>query len=287
MADQDDGYITTTTADVLLGEKWVPKILDVVYGAMVMKPLVTYFEAPVGVEKLHIPGMKKLVAEAITDGTPLVGAQNTETEVTLSLNLHKGVPFTITKRTLRQNFLGEQLLEQYTRRAGEAIAYAIDQSLLGLYSGLSQTVNCYSTGTTAGHITDAYLRTAINYLDEAGAPLNDRHFVICPMEKKTLLGIDKFSLASNFGSTEPIQNGLFGEIYGVKVWVSPYVATATTRQNLLFHKEAFGLAIQQGIDFNKSYEPLKVAWDVVVDALYGVVELRDTFAVNVITKAAA
>lgn len=287
MADQDDGYITTTTADVYIPERWLPEVWDVLYQSMVMRNLVRYYEVPPGTDVIHLPQMKKLVAEAITEGTALVGAQNTELKYDITINQQYGVPVTISDRVLTQNILGDGLKREYIRRAGEAIAYQIDQHLLGLYSGLSQTVNCYSTGTTAGHITDAYIRKAIQYLDEAGAPENDRHLVICPLEKNTLLGIDKFSLASNYGDGSVVQKGAWGEIYGVKVWVTNAVATSTTRKNLMFHRDFAGLAVQVPLKIAELYQPLKVATDVVVSALYGYSELRDAFGVTLATKATA
>lgn len=285
MADGDAGYITTTTADVYVAERWIPEIFDVLYQSMVMRPLVRFFEVPKGVDVIHLPQMKKLTAEAVTEGTALTGKQNTELKFDITMNKQYAVPFTISKRAMIQNFIGDQLMREYARRAGEAIAYQIDQDLLGLYSGLSQSIACYSTGSTYGHLTDAYIRQGVKYLDEAGAPNDNRFLVITPLEKYTLLGLDKFTLVQNIGSTDPIQRGQFGEIYGVKVFVTNAIKTATTRKNLMFHRDAFGLGIQAPPEVNSLYDPLKVAWDVVVDAIYGVSELRDDHAVALVTSA--
>ena len=184
------------------------------------------------------------------------------------------------------------LMGEYTKKAGYAIAKAVDSSIAGLYSGLSQYVGDGSTD-----ITDANIIRAIQYLDEADAPESDRYFVINPAAKADLMALDKFVLRTGPGwssDNSPIlhgakENGFWGDIYGVKVFVSTNLVTSagtpTVVHNLLFQKEAFGLAIQQNPRTQSQYKLEYLSNLVVCDVLYGVAELRDTFAVDFRAKA--
>jgi hypothetical protein len=146
--------------------------------------------------------------------------------------------------------------------------------------------------------------TAIQYLDEADAPAGDRSLVIAPSQSSALLGIDKFVRADavgylakmspivtgylESGSFQP-QNvkGYFGQIYGIGIYLSTNVPTTGTSpvstHNLLFHKDAFIAAIQKGVRIQSDYNIRSLATEVVADVLYGVLELRDTFAVKLLT----
>ena len=54
---------------------------------------------------------------------------------------------------------------------------------------------------------------------------------------------------------------------------------------MMFQKEAFGLAMQQAPRTQSQYKQEYLANLVTVDVLYGVAELRDTFAVDFRAKA--
>lgn len=272
------GPITTTTGAVLIPESWSKDLILSAQQKMVMRDIVQYVPVPKGMDTVHYGQIAGLTAEDITEGTDLTSKNNTETKLDLVMNKNKGVPFSFTKKFLTQVQQAPKMLDVYSVEAGRAIAKAIDLDLLGLYSGLSQVVTCTSV------LTDAKILEALLELDNAGAPEDDRHFVITPAQKGALLAIDKFSLVSNFGSSDPLQKGAWGEIYGLKIWVTNNVITATTRKNLMFHRDAFMLGVQQDAEVEVGpYMPKQQGFDVVVSAIYGVLEKRDTFAVTVTT----
>jgi hypothetical protein len=340
------GYFTPTTHAVMIPESWRKEVILALYDKMVMKNIINSITVPAGMDTLHFPNIAKLTAEAITPGTALVGKVNTETKTDLVIDQNYGVPMTIAKQTLIQAQTNLSIWDIYKNRAAEALAYQIDQHLLGLYSGLSQSVACSGTATTwavatayalgdlvipttpnafwyicvdagtshaatepdwplvleeqivdngaiwkavepyTGNLTKDRILESIQYLDEANAPENDRHLVITPAQKNSLLKMENFYDASKYGSVSPIQRGMFGQIFGVNVWVTNAVVTATTRQNLMFHRDFAMLGIQEDVVVgDPQWMELKQAYDWVVTALYGYKEIRDDFGVVITTAA--
>lgn len=284
--------MTVTTEAVFIPEVWSSEIIRETEANLVFADKVKRFDADVSKfgDTIHIPNLSNLTANNKVAGALVTTQAPTELEKTISINLHKEVSFyveDIAKVQSRYDLMGE-----YTKKAGYAIAKAIDTSVAGLYSGLTQYV-----GSGSADITDANIILAIQKLDEANAPENDRFFVINPAGKADLMAIDKFVLRTGPGwdsSNSPIlhgakENGFWGDIYGVKVYVSTNVVTETASpnvvHNMLFQKEAFGLAIQQSPRTQSQYKLEYLSNLVVCDVIYGLAELRDTFAVDFRTKA--
>lgn len=236
---------------------------------------------------LHIPNISNLTANTKTQGSEVTTQAVTETETTISINNWKETSFEIEDIVKVQSQY--DLRSEYTSKAGYAIAQAVDTSLLNLYSSLTST----DVGTYGTDITDATLVAAIQALDEVNAPIEDRYFVIKPSQKAAIMKLDKFVKADYLGSYDqptPVKKGpnnryLWGEIYGIPVYYTTQVTTTagtpTQTHNLLFHKEAFALALQQAPRTQASYWQKDLSWLVTCDVIYGVSVLRDTFGVEV------
>jgi hypothetical protein len=275
-----DGYFTPTTHAVMIPESWRKEAILALYAAMVMRGDITELQVPKGTDTLHFPTIAKLVAEAITPGTALVGNVNTEGQIDLTIDQNYGVPLSISKQLMIQAQTNIDLLALYRDRAAEALAYQIDQALLGLYSGLTQTVDL-----GVGDITAAGILTARTYLNKANAPQTNRYLVISPEQEEAMLSIDAFVDANLYGSGVPVQEGVIGRVFGFNVQVTDAVITSTTRRNLAFHRDFAAIGIQQDVEFDMSaFKPLEQAWDLVASILYGYCEMRDTFAVEIETQ---
>lgn len=181
------------------------------------------------------------------------------------------------------------LLSEYTSKAGFAIAEAIDTNLLGLYTGSTNT----DVGTYGSDITDAVILAAAEALDLANAPIDNRAFVIYPTQKTALLRIDKFVKADSMGEYQdptivrkgPPSRFMWGDIYGIPVYytrqVTSTAGTPTQYHNIMFHKEAFALALQQSPRTQSAYILEYLGNLVVVDVIYGYATLRSTFSIEV------
>lgn len=274
-------HMTKTTGDVFLPEIWSNGVLTAVEVNLVMAERVTRYDDMVKGkgDVLHIPNVSNLSANDKTASTQVTLNTVTETDSDLNIDKHKEVSFLVEDVLEVQS--AYDLLSKYTDRAGYAIAKQIDTDIVGVAT-FSQSKG---TGNTA--FTDAVILQSIQLIDEAEAPRSDRHFVIAAKGKRDILTLAKYADSTGAGwnpSNSPILNGSFTELYGVEVAVSNNVtgATGATTTNLLFHKEALAAALQQAPRTQEQYKLEYIASLVTVDAIYGVMKLRDTFGCKVL-----
>lgn len=281
--------ITTTTAAVFIPEVWSVETLRAAEAALVTAPLVKRYDSLVKGrgDTIHIPKISNLSANDKTQGSEVTTQTVTETEVTLYVNNWKETSFEIEDIVKVQS--NYDLMSEYTEKAGYAIAKAVDTSLLSLYTGFTNA----DVGTYGVDIGDAALVAALQKLDEANAPIQDRAFIIAPSQKAAIMKLDKFVKADYLGeyaSPTPVRKGpnsryLWGDIYGTPVYYTTNVqttaGTTTQTHNVLIHKEAWALALQQSPRTQSAYWQKDLAWLVTVDVIYGVAALRTDFGVEV------
>ena len=280
---------TVTTGASFIPEVWSMETLRATEDALVMAPLVKRFDTLVTGkgDTIHIPNVSNLSANSKTANTQVTLQAPTESDTSISINTHQEASFLVEDIfKVQSNY---DLMSEYTSKAGFAIAEAIDTNLLGLYTGSTNT----DVGTYGSDITDAVVLAAAEALDLANAPLEDRAFVIYPTQKTALLRIDKFVKADSMGQYQdptivrkgPPSRFMWGDIYGVPVYytrqVTASAGTPTQYHNIMFHKEAFALALQQSPRTQSSYILEYLGNLVVVDVIYGYATLRSTFSVEV------
>lgn len=269
------GFITPTTVDKFIPELWAKEIVSALNGRLVAANIFKNYPVTGSGDTVHFPKLANLAAEAFTPGTALEGKVNTEASVDVSINQFYAVPLSIDDIAKVQSDVN--LMQAYTGKAGEAMAVKIDSSILALYSGFTYDINATSD------ITDANLRKAIEYLDIANAPEEDRYLIIYPTQKNALLALDKFTLAANYGSVAPVQRGLFGSIYGLNVVVTTQVPYSSKRKNIVAHKDAIVYCSQQDVRFKVSERALALCTDVVAYSVWGVQNMRADFGVTIST----
>ena len=116
--------------------------------------------------------------------------------------------------------------------------------------------------------------------------------VVYPTQKTALLKIEKFVKADFMGQYQeptivrkgPNSRYMWGDIYGTPVyWTKQVTATAgtpTQYHNIMFHKEAIALAMQQSPRTQSDYRLEYLGNLVVVDAIWGIKTLRPTFGIE-------
>lgn len=238
-------------------------------------------------DTIHVPLISNLSANDKTANADTTTQTVTESEVQILVNKWKETSFEIEDMVKVQS--NNDLMSEYTSKAGEAIARVVDTDLLGLRTGLTST----DVGTYGNDMTDAVIVAAIQSLDEVDAPLEDRAFVIAPSQKAAIMKLDKFVKADflgNYDQATPVKKGpnsrwMWGDIYGIPVYYTNQVPTTagtpTQTHNLMFHKDAFALAMQQSPRTQSQYRIESLGWRVTVDCIYGVKALRDTFGIEV------
>lgn len=272
---------TVTEGNVFIPEIWTKEVLVAREASLRFAELVERYDedAAEGGDTLNIPQISNLDANAKLANTSVTLQAPTETDVNLSLNRHFEASILIEDRMAKQAKRTYTLLTKYAQRAGYAIAEQMDSDLAGLYSLLSQTVG---DGSTAVSRTN-YLRS-VQYLDDAKAPEMDRYGVWKPAAKADLLDIDGFVFAEHIGTPNLVRKGIVGELFGVVNYVTTQVvtqsATPNVIHNIMFHREAFALAVQMAPRTQFQYKQEYLGTLATVDSLWGYAVQRADHAVD-------
>lgn len=288
--------MTITTGDVFIPEIWSKETQRATEATLVLANLVKRFDSDAadGGDTIHVPKVSNITAYAKAANTQVTLNAPTELKFDLSINRHFEASYLVEDRLSKQ--AAYRIMEEYSPKAGYAVAAQMDTDLAGLYSSLSQTV-----GNSTTDITDANVVRAIQYLDDANAPQSERYFVLKPAGLAHIRQIQKFSEYQMLGVTPtPIvsgglaqaggavrrvgPNGFLGTMYNLEVYMSTNLTeesgTSDTIHNLIFHKEAFALAVQQKARMQFQYKQEYLGTLATCDALWGYGEYRDTFAVD-------
>ena len=165
--------------------------------------------------------------------------------------------------------------------------YATAAASTNAFIGSTGATVYNSSSSNAAALGDAGIRRSIQRLDDADVPMTDRCLIVPPTTRNTLMGLARFTeqaFVGDVGSSNTIRNGMIGDLYGVKAYVSTNADTAagnstTDRICLLAHKDAFVLAEQMGVRSQTQYKQEYLGTLFTSDMLYGVAELRDDAAV--------
>lgn len=282
--------LTVTTSAVFIPELWSMETLRAQEGALVVAPLVKRYDSLVKGrgDTVHIPEVSNLVANDKLANTDVTLQSPTENEKTISIDQWKEASFLVEDIVKTQS--NYDLMAEYTNKAGYAIAQSIDSFVLGLYPSFANQV-----GAAGVDIGDQEIIDALEYLDMANAPLEDRVIILHPSQKAALMALDKFVRADYLGQYQnptPVKRGpnnryMWGEIYGTPVYYTtqiPQVAgSPVSTYNAVFHKEALALALQLAPRTQGTYWQRSLGWLVTVDTIFGAAGLRADHGVRLLS----
>ncbi len=299
-------HVTNTTANTFIPEIWSDEIVAAYKRSLVMANLVKKmnFKGKKG-DTVHIPAPNRGTASAKTASNQVTLIAATEGEIVVSINNHFEYSRLIEDITEAQAL--SSLRQFYTDDAGHALGRQVDTSLIRLgrgarggnaantaYTGgiIGSTGAAYTSGSSnAAAIADAGIRRAIQLLDDQDVPMDGRSLVVPPVARNSMLGINRFTEQAFKGNGSTLINGEFGDIYGVKVYVTTNCDTAagntnTDRVALMFHRDWAVLVEQMGIRSQTQYKQEWLGTLFTADTLYGAAELRDAAAVPLVVPAA-
>ena len=264
--------MTITTGANFIPELWLPKVIMATEANLVFAPLTWDWSEEKG-DTLRVPDVDNLTATAKAANTQVALNAPTQNITTLNTNRHDECSFLLEDITRIQ--ASYNMIKYYTDKTGYSIGRLRDERVNALVSGFTQVVGV--AGTDLG---DTDVRNAIQFLDLADVPQDDRHMVIYPTQKNALSGIEKYYRADITGTPSPIANGRIGELYNVPLHISTNIGTsATARLNAMFHREAFATAKQGGPRTQSDYILEYLGDLVVTDCIYGELLARNTFGV--------
>lgn len=294
----NSNHVTPTNADAFVPEIWSDEIAAAYKSNLVIANLVKKMNH-VGKkgDTIHIPKPVRGSATAKAEHTQVNLIVGADTDFSVSIDKHYEYSRLIEDITDVQAL--PSLRSFYTEDAGYALARQIDSDLGALGSSLSgryymdssTNLTAYAADTVvaADVFTDLGFRQAVQELDDADVPMDNRFMVIPPSVKKDILGIDRFN-SSDFVQGRPVENGLLGDIYGIKIYVStnlPELESAAENAadgrivgGILGHRDAFILAEQMGVRVQTQYKQEYLGDLMTADTIYGVAELRDGAAIQ-------
>ena len=311
------GFVDNTSAATFIPEIWSDEIIAAYQKNLVLANLVKKMSmAGKKGDTIHVPKPVRGDAHAKAENTAVTVQNATESEVQVSINKHFEYSRLIEDITDVQAL--SSLRQFYTEDAGYALAKQVDTDLHSLATGLgasgttsttyannagtffvdaSDGLSTYTVDTvvSADVFTDAAFRGIIQKLDDADVPMDGRSFIIPPVVRNTIMGIDRY-VSSDFVNNGQVTNGQIGQLYGIDVFVStncPVVETSSANSSstvdslgaLLLHTDAIVMAEQMGVRSQTQYKQEFLSNLFTSDTLYGVAVLRPESGLTLVVPA--
>jgi len=277
------GNVTVNTAANFIPEIWSLEIIEAAHAALVFGNLYWKdFEAEVKAKGdiVHIPNLSAMTTGSKTAGNAITFSVNTENKTDLSVDKHDYVAFMVDDIAEVQANTNQR--QMYTKRAGYDLGALVDTYLAAFVDDFD-----YNVGTLATDVTDDNLLRAAQYLNDANAPMNDRSLVISPATLNSIMKIDKYVRLDyhNIKGETAVESGMLNQpLAGAKVYVTTQVEGDNTNghHNGMFHKQAVAFAMQRQPMVHTEYSVDYLAWKVATDCIYGAIETRGTFGVDIL-----
>lgn len=218
-----------------------------------------------GGDTLNIPFTSIISARSKAAATAITFDSPEGAPVVLNIDKHYYVGVLIEDIAKIQS--SYDLKAAFMERMGEALAVQVDSDLMGLYASAGSTV---SAGAA---VDDADVLAIVTAFDTANTPPDQRYGIIGHNTKADLLGVNKYSAYDQTGKTGKAVDGsqdLTGAVYGMDLYHSGNVVTATTGHNLFFHKKAISLAQQKAPTFEMIYSVDYLGFKTALYTVYGV-----------------
>ena len=228
-----------------------------------------------GAKDVYVPNITEMTAHTKSNATAVTLNNPTDTKVTLTVDTWEECSFAVEDKDAEQVLKQYSYMERLMKNAAYTVGKSYEEAILALFVAFSQTV-----GTSAAALADSNIRKAIQYLDEASAPQEDRAFFLTPKQVwSDVQAIDKFSLLQNTKEGDSVLKGHIGFLYGIPVIMSELIgATSGSANSCLAHKDAIVHA-STIMRTQANYVPQYLSTLVTADVTFGVIENRDTSGV--------
>lgn len=298
---------TITTNAAFIPEVWSDEVKGVYKNSLVVAPLVKkiQFKGKKG-DTIHVPVPGRGTANVKAANTVVTLNVDTATDLAILIDKHYEYSRVIEDIAEVQSIASARAF--YTDDAGYALAKQVDTHLLAnaatfqsgtaydaAVDGAVGTVTWDGSANTntgnGANLTDVGIRRIIQTLDDNDVPADMRSLVINPGQKNVLLGIDRFN-STDFSRVQGVATGVFGEVYGIPVYVSTNLATLTaddTTTNykvcVMMHREAIVHAEQMAIRSQSQYKQEFLGTLFTADTIYGTKTYRAEAGVGIVVPA--
>ena len=264
------GAMTTTTADKHIGEVWPKAVIRAEEFSLVIAPRV-YREwkfAGYG-DVYHVPRIPNIEAQTKTGGTDWTPYNYTDTEQTITINVHQVAGFEIEDIT---KLLANTNLEMEMRKKiGYSLGRAVDVNLATLPQSFSQII-----GTLGDELDYEDFVDASQLIEETGISMGDGvTWMVSPAAKAGMLKQDVF-ISSLYSPGRAVQNAKIGELLQAPVLVSNLLRAPAGGQSesFLFYKQAIALIMAQEVKMVTEYRAKGLSMVVGGHQVYGYAEVN-------------
>ena len=274
--------INNTNHATFIPEMWSDEIIAEYEKSLVMKPLVKSLKvAGKKGDTVRIPMPVRSDANRKLEETQVTLVADNSGEKIINIDQHWEYSKLIEDITTIQ--AQPSMRKFYTQDAGYALATRVDTDLIQAALD-GWTVQGHATegglvvpavAGSAEDFSDQAFRDAIQILDDANVPMDNRKLVIPPAARNHIMGIDRY-VSSDFVNGRGVTNGKVGELYGIDIFVSTNLPDNGEGEKpcLLFHTDALVIAEQSAIRSQTQYKQEYLADLLTSDTLYGFDDYR-------------
>jgi hypothetical protein len=286
-------FIDRTTADVFIPEIWSGMALveredKLVFGNLFDRRLES--ELSMG-DTIHVPSISNLGAarsKSINSAITYVTVTETNTQagdggfdgVTVTVSTHDYNAIAV--ESIAKLQVDRDLMSAYAGKMGFSLALAFDDVLAGYLDNFANAV-----GTLAVELSEEDVLRAIQYLDDANAPQEERYMVVSPAQAIAFLKYDRYihkdyeSVHGSVDGKPGMERSYVTSILDIPIFKSTNVegTNAAGHDNGLFHKEAVTAIMQMMPSSHSMYDIDYLADKVVIEQVHGSSEQRDDHGV--------
>ncbi len=261
-------------------ELWSKNVLDAIHSRLVIVPLVDHTWEPelTKGDTMNVGILNTVTATEVTIGTEGVVKDHAEGDkLQIIIDQYFEAPVVIDDMTNLQNQVS--LRGKAERESAYAIAKIMDTSLANLFDNFSLT-----RGTDGSAVTDNVLIQCVEDLDSADVPDDQRVWIFDPSVKADLLKIDKF-VRLDYIRTPVVPTGQFGDVYNAPIFITNNLTVNSVGNDAVYmHHDALAIIAQETMRADFVPQPLKHQITINTTALWGVLEMRNTFGVGISTR---
>ena len=274
--------INNTNHATFIPEMWSDEIIAEYEKSLVMKPLVKALKvAGKKGDTVRIPMPVRSDANRKLEEKQVTLVADNSGEKIINIDQHWEYSKLIEDITMIQ--AQPSMRKFYTQDAGYALATRVDSDLIQAALD-GWTVQGHATegglvvpavAGAAEDFSDQAFRDAIQVLDDANVPMDNRKLVIPPAARNHIMGIDRY-VSSDFVNGRGVVNGKIGELYGIDIFVSTNLPDNGSGEKpcLLFHTDALVIAEQSAIRSQTQYKQEYLSDLLTSDTLYGFDDYR-------------
>lgn len=264
--------MTVTTAAVHIPDVWATQVLSSEEFEIEIAPRVDRQYDFVGYgDTYRIQRVPNIEVETKSASTALNAKTYTDTEQTISINVHQGVGLKCESivKVLEKNNIAEKM----QAKMGYGLARATDVNLATLPQSFSQEV-----GTLGTELTFDQLLAAVQYIRQSGFKMKDCFWLLHPNQKIAFHKMDTFTNALYRGednAKKASEDGKIDMFMDAPLVESNLVRSPATGQheNALIHKNAIALIVAQDFRIWTESIALDLSDVVAAEKIYGYSEI--------------